>query len=48
MDKQKLEQVKALKDAHKAKLKGKDLTKPTRKELDELTITLGKMFGLIE
>ena len=47
MDRQKLDEMKAIKEAHRLKLKGKDATKLTRKELDEIIITLAKMFNII-
>ena len=47
MDRAKLDDIKAVKEARKGKLKGKDTAKLTRKELDEITITLAKMFNLI-
>ena len=48
MDRAKLEEIREIKESKRDKFKGKDTSKLTRKELDELTITLGKMFGLIE
>jgi hypothetical protein len=48
MDRERLEQIKKAKNEMKEDLKDKDKKKLTRKELDELTVKMAEMLGLIK
>lgn len=48
MDRERLEQIKKAKNEMKEALKDKDKKKLTRKELDELTVKMAEMLGLIK
>lgn len=48
MNRERLEELKALKENQKVKVKGKKTDKLTAKEKDDLLITMAKMLGLIE
>ena len=47
MGKTRLQEIADIKKARKDKTKGKDVSKLTAKEKDELLITMAKMLGLL-
>lgn len=48
MNRERLEDIKKLKNESKLNLKGKKMDRLTQKELNELTLVIAKMLGLIE
>ena len=48
MKPERIQELQALKAEAKAKTKGKKPDKLSRKELDELTVTMARMMGLVD